>query len=181
VIPLEIESPRVGFWTRKRKLAATTVALLLVVGVAVAALLLRAPLTGGGTIVAATEFTAATVQSTTGVGACTASVQGGGTSVALDLNNVQPGFRCEVRFGLRLIGSPAPEMMVVQRVRYATVIREELLGLGCGAEVSAAGQNLDVAFVVPDTPTLGGFTAQPDAGIELVQASLHVPADCSEV
>ena len=149
---------------RHKKLAvAGAVVAAFATGAVVAALLtLRADITGSGVINAPTDvtFSAATVTAENGVD-CVVSTTGG--AVNLDMNNGTVGGFCVVDFALNTTGAPHPTTLVVDDLRYATVVEERILNSGCGTPITAAGSSITARFTL--SSTLGAFTAQPDAGL----------------
>jgi hypothetical protein len=139
-------------WSRKKKLTAglSALCILLVAGVAVALLVLRAPLQGGGTVVAAPNlrYVSATVTGTSG--------------------------RCRIRFGVVKEGTT--ENMVLQSVRWSSLTSETPIG-SCGAPIGETETSITVDFEVPASATPQSFTAdEANAGLTAISQADYNPA-----
>lgn len=170
-------------WSRKKKLTAALsgLAVLLVAGVAIALLLLRAPLTGGGTVVAAPNLkymSATVIDSATSNAKCSAAVLNGGSAATVSMNDVVTGTagRCRIRFGVVKEGTT--ENMVLQSVRWSTLTSETPLG-ACGAPIGDTETGISVDFEVPSSATPQTFTAdEANAGITAISQADYNPANC---
>ena len=172
-------------WSRRKKLTAgiTALSLLLVLGVAIALLLLRAPLHGGGRVVAQPElrYLAANVAEDGTLNAqCSASVSADGKSATVNFGDVVTGSigRCRVMF--TIARAHTNEVMRVQTVKWST-LTTETLNTPCGDTIAAipTGTPVQVDFVVPADAPLGDFTAdEANAGITAVDAASFNPGNC---
>jgi hypothetical protein len=168
-------------WSRKKKLTAglSALCILLVAGVAVALLVLRAPLQGGGTVVAAPNlrYVSATVIDTATQNAqCSASVLNGGSAATVNMGNVVTGTsgRCRIRFGVVKEGTT--ENMVLQSVRWSSLTSETPIG-SCGAPIGETETSITVDFEVPASATPQSFTAdEANAGLTAISQADYNPA-----
>jgi hypothetical protein len=171
-------------WSTRKKttLGLSALALVLAAGVAVALLMLRAPLTGGGTVVAAPnlKYTSATViDSATSNAQCSASVNNGGSSATVNMGNVVTGTagKCRIRIGLAKEGTS--ENMVYQGVKWSSLTSETTLG-GCGTAIGTSETLFTVDFEVPASAQPQVFSAdEQNAGITAVSQADYSAASCT--
>jgi hypothetical protein len=170
-------------WSRKKKLTAAMTALivLLAAGVAIALLVLRAPLQGGGTVVAAPNLryvSATVIDSATSNAQCSASVLNGGSAATVSMDNVVTGTagNCRIRFGVVKEGTT--EAMVLQSVRWSTLTSETPIG-SCGSPIGATETFISVDFGVPASANPQTFTAdEANAGLTAISQADFNPANC---
>jgi hypothetical protein len=171
-------------WSNKKKttIGLGALALVLLMGVAVALLLLRAPLQGGGSVVASPNLrytSAAVISSATSNATCSASVLNGGSAATVGMDGVVTGTagKCRIRFGLRKEGTT--EAMVYQGVKWSSLTSETTLG-GCGVVIGDSETFFTIDFEVPASATPQTFTAdEANAGITAVTQADFNPAICT--
>jgi len=171
-------------WSRKRKIIAgvASAAVLAAAGTAIALLLLRAPVTGGGTIVVPTglKFTAVSVTGHTGTIDCTAALTQPDASIRLD--NAVGGATCDLAFTVQRTG--LDQDMRIQNFKFSTVTDEGFTGVmntnGCRASVPLTPDTLvvPVKITVPTSAAAGSFSAEADAGMFAVTVADYVDSAC---